>query len=48
MISLARDCLLFELACGESIPFSAEMISIEVMGDSAPQFDPEEIGRAHV
>ena len=46
MISLARDCLLFELACGESIPFSAEMISIEVMGDSAPQFDPEVIQHA--
>ena len=46
MISLARDCLLFELACGESIPFSAEMISIEVMGDTASQFDPEVIQHA--
>jgi hypothetical protein len=30
MILLACDCLLFELPSGESVPFSAEMISIEV------------------
>ena len=35
MISLASDCLLFQLANGESVPFSAEMISVEVSGDSA-------------
>ena len=46
MISLSRDCLLFELTSGESIPFSAEMISIEVMGDTALQFDPEVIQHA--
>ena len=46
MISLARECLLFELASGESIPFSAEMISIEVMGDTTSNFDPEVIHHA--
>lgn len=46
MISLARDCLLFELASGESIPFSSEMISIELMGEAATKFDPEVIQHA--
>lgn len=46
MISLAKDCLLFELATGESIPFSSEMISIELMGDAAARFDPEVIRHA--
>ena len=46
MISLAKDCLLFELASGESIPFSSEMISIELMGDAAAKFDPEVIHHA--
>jgi hypothetical protein len=35
------DCLLFRLASGESIPFSAEMISVELVGDAAGKFDPE-------
>jgi len=46
MISLSQDCLLFELASGESIPFSSEMISIELMGDAATKFDPELIQHA--
>lgn len=46
MISLAKDCLLFELASGESIPFSSEMISIELMGEAAEKFDPEVIQHA--
>jgi hypothetical protein len=40
MITLATDCLLFQLANGESVPFSAEMISVELSGDSACKFDP--------
>ena len=32
MITLASDCLLFELATGESIPYSADMISVEAGG----------------
>ena len=31
MITLASECLLFELANGESVPFSAEMISVEII-----------------
>lgn len=46
MIWLARDCMLFQLASGESIPFSAEMISIELMGDAAHKFDAEVIRNA--
>jgi len=33
MITLAWDCLMFQMASGESIPFSAEMISVELSGD---------------
>jgi hypothetical protein len=46
MINLAADCLLFELANGESIPFSAEMISVELSGDSLGIFDPEFVKNA--
>lgn len=46
MISLSQDCLLFELASGESVPFSSGMISIELMGDAATKFDPELIQHA--
>lgn len=41
MIALAYDCLLFETSNGESIPFSAEMISVELTGDGIGVFDPE-------
>ena len=34
MIALHTNCLLFQLATGESVPCSAEMISVEVLGDS--------------
>ncbi len=33
MIALHSDCLLFQLASGESVPCSAEMISVEVIGN---------------
>lgn len=46
MILLAHDCMLFELSSGESIPFSAEMISVELMGDAVSQLDPEVIRNA--
>ena len=46
MISLASDCLLFQLASGESVPFSAEMISVEVMGEAAEVFEPEFVKHA--
>src|SRR5215475_3524304 len=41
MIALASDCLLFQTKSGESIPFSAEMISVELSGDGIGFFDPE-------
>ena len=34
MIALQSDCLIFQLANGESIPCSAEMISVEIVGDA--------------
>ena len=46
MIALAADCLLFQLANGESLPLCADMISVEVMGDSAGSFDPEFVHHA--
>src|SRR6516162_2615935 len=41
MIALSSDCLLFQTTNGESIPFSAEMISIELSGEGVGGFDPE-------
>jgi len=41
MILLSSDCLLFQLADGESIPLSAEAISIELIGDVSRQLNPE-------
>lgn len=41
MIALASDCLLFETSSGESVPFSAEMISVELTGEGVGVFDPE-------
>ena len=46
MIALMSDCLLFRLASGESVPFSAEMISVELVGDAAGKFDPEVLHHA--
>ena len=46
MITLAWDYLLFQLAGGETIPFSAEMISVELSGEKAGLFDPEFVRHA--
>jgi len=46
MITLASDCLLFELAGGESVPFSADMISVDLMGETALWFDPDFVRHA--
>ena len=46
MITLASNCLLFQMASGESIPFSAEMISVELSGEDAGVFDPEFVKHA--
>lgn len=41
MIALAQDCLLFQMPSGESVPFSADMISIELLGSTAEILDME-------
>lgn len=41
MIALQSDCLLFRLANGESVPCSAEMITVEIVGDLSSLPDPE-------
>ena len=46
MIALASDCLLFRLASGESLPFSAEMISVEISGDASETLDAELVHHA--
>jgi len=46
MITLASDCLVFELASGESVPYSAEMVHVELEGDAAKSFDEEFVRHA--
>jgi hypothetical protein len=46
MIQLADDYLVFQLNNGESIPCSAELVSIELMGESASLFDREFVQHA--
>jgi len=41
MIALSSDCLLFRLANGEIMPFSADMVSPEMLEGRAASFDPE-------
>lgn len=46
MIALSSDCLLFQLSNGESVPCSAEMICIEVIGSTNSLLDPEMLRHA--
>jgi len=46
MITLAADCLLVEMATGETIPYSADMVAVELEGDTAEQFDSEFVRHA--
>ncbi|HUA38389.1 MAG TPA: hypothetical protein VMA35_08375 [Candidatus Sulfopaludibacter sp.] len=46
MIALLSDCLLFQLTNGESVPCSAEMISVELVGGNDGWFDPEVLRHA--
>jgi len=41
MIALSSECLLFKMADGASIPFSPEMISVELLGSTRELFDAE-------
>ncbi len=46
MIALSSNCLLFELSNGESVPCSAEMICIEIVGSPHSLIDPEMLHHA--
>jgi hypothetical protein len=46
MIALQSDCLLFQLANGESVPCSAEMISFEITGNASQWIDSEMLHHA--
>ena len=46
MIALKSDCLLFQLSNGESIPFSPEMLSVELVGDALTLVDTDFVRNA--
>jgi hypothetical protein len=46
MIALHSDCLLFELTNGESVPCSADMITVEVVGEVHGFLDAETLRHA--
>jgi hypothetical protein len=46
MIQLNRDSLIFQTAEGEQIPCSAEVVTIELIGEAAKQLDPDLIRNA--
>ncbi|MBI3417979.1 MAG: hypothetical protein HY043_22035 [Verrucomicrobia bacterium] len=46
MIQLRSDCLVFETAAGHAIPCSAELVTIELIGEAAGLLDPEMIRNA--
>jgi len=46
MIALSSDYLLFELATGENVPFSAEMISVELVDAKDGGFDEQFVQEA--
>jgi hypothetical protein len=46
MIQLKADCLIFKTAGGENVPCSAEMVTVELMGEAAGLLDPELIRHA--
>jgi hypothetical protein len=46
MIALQSDHLLFQLTNGESVPCSAEMITIEIAGNAEGYLDPEMLRQA--
>jgi hypothetical protein len=46
MIALNSDCLLFQLSNGESVPCSAEMITVEIAGGVEGLLDPDMLKHA--
>lgn len=46
MIQLNPDCLIFQTSSGENIPCSAELVTIELIGDAAQFIDPDIVQNA--
>ena len=46
MIQLHPDCLLFEMPGGEAIPCSAELITVNLLGEAADLLDPDLVQNA--
>ncbi len=46
MIALHNDCLLFQLLNGESVPCSADMICVEIIGETDGLLEPETLRHA--
>jgi hypothetical protein len=46
MIALRSDCLIFQLNNGESIPCSADMIAVEIVGEASNHLEPEMLRHA--
>ena len=46
MIQLRSDCLVFKTATGHMIPCSAELLSIELIGEAAAALEPEHVRHA--
>jgi hypothetical protein len=46
MIALHSNCLLFQLNNGESIPCSADMIAVEIVGEANSLLEPETLRHA--
>jgi hypothetical protein len=46
MIALHSECLLFQLLNGESIPCSADMIAVEIVGEVNSLLEPETLRHA--
>ena len=46
MIALHSNCLLFQLKNGESVPCSADMIAVEIIGEANGLLEPETLRHA--
>jgi len=46
MIQLHPDCLMFQMSSGEAIPCSAELVSVQLMGNAASALDSELVRNA--
>ena len=46
MIALHSECLLFQLKNGESVPCSADMIAVEIIGEANGLLEPETLRHA--